>query len=49
MGAGLYATYAAAHRALLVLYGWDTTEWDRQARADTQSMTDALARERQKS
>lgn len=47
VGAGLYAGYTTTHRALLLLYGWDATDWDRHVRAAAQRIAGALAAERQ--
>jgi len=48
VGGGLYAGYTTTHRALLVLYGWDATDWDRHVRASAQRISKALAAERQR-
>lgn len=48
VGGGLYASYATAHRALLVLYGWDVTDWDRHVHAAAQRIEEALRAERQR-
>jgi len=48
VGGGLYASYTTTHGALLVLYGWDSTDWDRHVRAAAQRIAEALRAERQR-
>jgi hypothetical protein len=48
VGAGLYSAYTSAHRALLELYGWDPTDWNRDVRAASLRITEALSVERER-
>lgn len=42
IGAGLYAGFTTVHRALLVLYGWETAAWDRAILAAGTQIVEAL-------